>query len=61
MENLNQTILSTFFNANRINNTKRPFYTLNKFSGLVSENIDTFIKIYIIEQLPQMGGLIKRK
>lgn len=34
------------FNANKMDNTKKPYYKPNTFSGLISENIDTFIKKY---------------
>lgn len=36
----------SIFRANRMDNTKKPFYKPNTFSGLISENIDTFIKKY---------------
>ena len=36
----------SIFKANRMDNSKKPFYKPNTFSGLISENIDTFIKKY---------------
>jgi len=34
------------FNTNKMDNTKEPFYKPNTFSGLISEDIDTFIRKY---------------
>jgi len=34
------------FNANKMSGPNKPYYKPNTFSGLISENIDTFIKKY---------------